>query len=192
MKWFLSAIAAIAIGLAAYAVSAFVSLEHLVSAARAADGARLIALTDVPRVRHSLVDQIITAYLQKIGQTRPVKQFERMAIETFGASIADEVVIKLTTPENLSALLNAGAVHDATNKIEISDMAPLANFDISNLANVASHIAPFKIVEFSLRLGSDRSGGSINMHFDGPGWKLSGISLPASAVQHLVDRLPTR
>jgi hypothetical protein len=192
MKWVFGAIAAIAICFVAYATSAFISLEELVSAARAADGTRLLALTDVPRVRHSLVDQIITAYLQKIGRNRPVKPFERMAIETFGASIADELVIKLTTPDNIAALLNSGAVRDAANKIEISNMAPLARFDVSSFANVIAHVAPFKLFEFSLRLGSGQSAGSINMHFDGPRWRLSAINLPTSAVQNLVDRLPAR
>jgi hypothetical protein len=121
-----------------------------------------------------------------------VKPFERMAIETFGSSIADEVVIKLMTPDNITALLNSGAVRDAANKIEISNMAPLASFDVSSFANVIAHVAPVKLVEFSLRLGSGQSAGSINMHFDRPRWKLSGISLPTSAVQTLVNRLPTR
>jgi hypothetical protein len=191
MKWFSAAVAAIVICFIGYAGSALVSLEQLVSAAKSADGSRLMALTDVARVRHSLVDQIITVYLQKIGQKSPVKPFERMAIETFGASIADEVVIKLTTPENISALLNTGAVRDVSSTIDISNMPALANFDASSM-NALKHMAPVKLVEFSLRLGSDPGDGSISMHFDGPRWKLSGINLPTAAIENLVDRLPVR
>jgi hypothetical protein len=151
-----------------------------------------LAMSDVPRLRYSLVDQIITAYLAKIGQKREVKPFERMAIQTFGASIADEFAIKLTTPENLSAILKSGVVHDAANKIDVSKMPPLADFDASSIFNVAWHVVPIKLVEFSLWLGADPSAGAIRMHFAGSSWKLSGIELPAAMVSRLVDRLPVR
>lgn len=192
MKWLLGALIAAALIIFVYLASAWYSLDQLVSAARSADGARLLQLTDVPRVRHSLVDQIIVAYLKKIGRDRPVKPFERMAIETFGASIADEIVIKLTTAENLSALLKTGVIHDAANNLEFGNMAALANFDISRPGHTLRHMRPVKLVEFSLQLGTKPSAGSISMHFDGPGWRLSGINLPAAAVDKLVDRLPSR
>jgi hypothetical protein len=111
-----------------------------------------------------------------------------MAIQTFGVSIADELVIKLATPENLTALLNAGAVHDLANNLELRGLPALASFDMSP-SNVFRHWHPVKLVEFSLRLSADPAGGSLSMHFDGPGWKLSGINLPAAAIQALVDRL---
>jgi hypothetical protein len=146
----------------------------------------------VPRVRHSLVDQIIRAYLKKLGRDRPLKLFERMTIETFGASLADEVVIKLTSAENLMVLLKAGTIRDAASNLELGSMAALANFDISHPARALKHMRPVKLVEFSLRLGGDPSAGSISMHFEGPSWKLSGINLPAPVISKLVDRLPSR
>jgi hypothetical protein len=192
MKWLVGLLAAIAVLLLTYAGTAFFSLGRLAAAAREGDGARLMAMSDVPRVRHALVDQIINAYLEKIGQKRELKPFERMAVQTFGASIADEVVIKLTTPENLSAILKSGAVHDAANRIDISNMPPLADFDVSSILNVLEHVVPIKPVEFSLRLGADPSAGAIRMHFAGSAWKLSGIELPSAMVSRLVDRLPVR
>ena len=66
---------------------------------------RVMERTDIARVRHSLVDQLVGTYLSKLGQRRPVKPFERMAIATFGSSIADDLVNKLITPENVSVLL---------------------------------------------------------------------------------------
>jgi hypothetical protein len=190
MKWFISLVVAIAVVSLAYAGTAFVSLGSLATAAREGDGARLMAMSDVPRVRHALVEQIINAYLERIGQKRELKPFERMAVQTFGASIADEVAIKLTTPENLSAILKSGAVRDAANKIDISNMPPLADFDVSSIFNVVEHVVPIKLVEFSLRLGADPSAGAIRMHFAGLAWKLSGLELPAAMVSKLVDRLP--
>ena len=192
MKWLLGALIAAALIVFVYLASAWYSLDQLVLTARSGEGARLLQLTDVPRVRHSLVDQIIVAYLKKIGRGRPVKPFERLAIETFGASIADEVVIKLTTAENLSALLQTGVIHDAANNLEFGQMAALANLDISHPGHALRQMRPVKLVEFSLQLGAEPSAGSISMHFDGPGWKLSGINVPAATVDKLVGRLPSR
>lgn len=62
----------------------------------------------MPRVRHSLVDQLMVACLNRLGQKRPVRPFERMAINTFSATIADDLVVKFMTPENLPVLLNSG------------------------------------------------------------------------------------
>ena len=192
MRWFIAISMAAVVCVLAYLALAWFSLEQLVAAARRQDGARLLQLTDVPRVRHSLVDQIITAYLHKIGAIRPVKPFERMAIETFGASIADEVVIKLTTADNLSALLGAGVVRDAANSLDFGTMPALASFNISNPADALKQMHPVKPVEFSLQIGADPSAGSISMHFEGQQWKLSGINLPAAAISKLVERLPAR
>jgi hypothetical protein len=49
-----------------------------------------------------------------------------------------------------------------------------------------------KTVEFELQLGDSPSAGSISMHFEDWGWKLSSINLPASIVARLVERLPVR
>ncbi|MGH8338132.1 MAG: DUF2939 domain-containing protein [Gammaproteobacteria bacterium] len=192
MKWLVALLAASIIGLAIYAGSALVSLERLAAAARASDGATVMARTNVPRVRHAVVHQLITAYLAKIGQTRPVKPFERMAIETFGASLADDLANKLITPDNLSAILRTGTVRDLGAKIEFAEMPALANVDVSDVPNVLRRVQLIKPVEFEIWLGSDRSAGSISMHFEGTGWKLSSIALPATIVAKLIERLPAR
>jgi len=192
LKWMVGLLAAFVVALATYAGSALVSLERLAAAARASNGAEVMARTNVPRVRHAVVHQLITAYLAKIGQTRPVKPFERMAIETFGASLADDLAIKLITPDNLSAILRTGAVRDLNAKLEFTGMPALANVDVSDVPNVLRRVQLIKPVEFEIWLGSDRSAGSISMHFEGAGWKLSGISLPATIVAKLLDRLPAR
>src|SRR4051794_37854809 len=105
LKWTAWILGVIILALASYMGSALISLERLTAAARASNGAEVIARTDVPRVRHAIVSQLIEAYLAKIGQTRQIKPFERIAIETFGASIADELAVKLITAENVSAIL---------------------------------------------------------------------------------------
>jgi hypothetical protein len=78
-----------------FEVQAVVSLANLVIAVRDGDVAQVMERTDLARVRHSLVDQLIDAYLAKLGQQRPVKPFERVAI---------------MTPDNVSVILRTGKV----------------------------------------------------------------------------------
>ncbi|WP_354208822.1 MULTISPECIES: DUF2939 domain-containing protein [unclassified Bradyrhizobium] len=80
MRWLVGIVAAFLICLLTYAGSAFVSVLELVSALRSGDAAQVVARTNLPRIRHSVVDQVVSAYLDRIGQKRPVRPFERMAV----------------------------------------------------------------------------------------------------------------
>lgn len=192
MRWTIRIFLLVLAGCVIYLSSALVSLARLAEAARAADGAAVIARTDIPRVRHSIVSQLITAYLDKVGKKRPVGAFERIAVGTFGASIADDLATKLITADNLSAILQYGAVADNSARLEFTGMPALADLDHSNVIDVLQRVRFIKPVELEIRLGPDRSAGSISLHFEGTGWKLSAINLPAPIVTKLLDRLPTR
>jgi len=192
MKWLLGIVAVLLLCLVAYAGSAFVSALDLVSAVRSGDAAQVMARTDLPRLRHSLVDQVMSTYLDRLAQKRPVRPFERMAINAFGATIADDLAIKLMTPENLSALLKSGTVRNGAENITFGTMSSLAELDISNIFVFAGRITLVKPVEFALRLGDSQDAGSVSMHLDGTTWKLSGIGLPPKVLANMVDRLPTR
>jgi hypothetical protein len=189
MKWLTGALGALAICLLVYAGSAFASLAGLVAAARSGDAQKVMARTDLPRVRHALVDQLIDAYLRRLGRERPVKPFERLAINTFGASIADDLAGKLMTQDNIAVLLQTGAVRD---NVELGNIPPLADIDPADVVAILRRVVPIKPVEFSLRLGASADAGSISMHFGGGGWKLSAVNLPAKMLAKLVERLPTR
>ncbi|SCB18097.1 Protein of unknown function [Bradyrhizobium shewense] len=192
MKWLVGIFAAAMVCVVVYAGSAFVSLLGLVSAVRSGDAGQVMAKTDLPRVRHSLVDQVMSAYLDRLGQKRLVRPFERMAINAFGAAIADDLAIKFMTPENLSVLLKSGTVRNATENITFGTMSSLAELDISNIFVFAGRITLVKPVEFALRLGAGQDAGTVSMHFEGTTWKLSGIGLPPKVLASMVDRLPTR
>jgi hypothetical protein len=192
MKWLVGILAAVLVCLVVYAGSAFVSVLGLVSAVRSGDAAQVMSRTDLPRVRHSLVDQVMSAYLDRLGQKRPVRPFERMAIAAFGATIADDLAIKFMTPENLSVLLKSGTVRNVTENITFGTMSSLAELDISNIFVFVGRITLVKPVEFALRLGAGQDAGSVSMHFEGTTWKLSGIGLPPKVLANMVDRLPTR
>ncbi|WP_377831250.1 DUF2939 domain-containing protein (plasmid) [Bradyrhizobium lupini] len=190
MRWLIGILAAFLICLCIYAGSAFVSVLGLVSAVRSADAAQVIVRTNLPRLRHSIVDQIVSAY--RIGQRRPVRPFERMAINAFGATIADDLAVKLMTPENLSVLLSSGNVRNAAENITFGTMPSLAELDVSNIFVLAGRITLVKPVEFAVRLGESQDAGSVSLHFEGATWKLSGITLPPRVLSSIVDRLPTR
>jgi hypothetical protein len=62
-------------------------------------------------------------------------------------------------------------------------MPALAGLDFSNTFGILRRLSPVKIVEFEIALGNDASFGAIGLHFEGNGWKLSGVDLPAKAVR---------
>lgn len=192
MKWLVGIVAVLLLCLAVYAGSAFVSALDLVSAVRSSDAAQVMTRTDLPRVRHSLVDQVVSAYLDRLGQKRPVRPLERMAISAIGATIANDLAIKLVTPENLSAVLKSGTVRNGAENITFGTMSSVAELDVSNICVFAGRITLVKPVEFALRLGDSQDAGRVSMHLDGTTWKLSGIGLPPKVLANMVDRLPTR
>src|SRR5712664_1354145 len=109
MRWFLTPIIAVLVAIGVYVGSAIVSLNGLVGASKAGNGAEILARTDVPRLKRSLVDQIVSAYLIRTGQNRPIKPIERVLANTYGASIADALVSKMITAENLTNILQNGS-----------------------------------------------------------------------------------
>ena len=187
MRWTVAISVALLLTLGAYAGSAAMSLHGLVQAAQSGDAAAVMSRTDLPRLKRSLVEQIVAAYLNRIGQKRAVKPLERLAANTYGASIADVMVGKLLTQERLTELLNSGKVSlDAS---DLGEMGQLSRVS-PKLLETAKRIRLVNPVEFSLRLGSGQDDGSISLHFEGDGWKLSGIRLPGAVLDALSRQLP--
>jgi Protein of unknown function (DUF2939) len=186
MRWFLGTLVALLVGAVVYIGSAIVSLDRLVEAAKAGDGAGVLARTDTARLRRSLVDQIVAAYLKRLGQDRPVKPLERLAANTYGASIADAMIAKMLTAENLTSILNKGAINAGGG---VASMQRLTEIRPSNVFETLGRISPVKPVELLIRLGDSDNAGGVAIHFEGDGWKLSGILLPNAAVQVLAQDL---
>lgn len=187
MRWFFAALLALLIAAGIYIGSALVSLNGLVEAARAGDGAAILARTDAERLRHSLVDQIVSAYLKQLGRDRPVKPLERVLANTYGATVADAMIAKLLTAENLTRILKSGTI--GSGEGPVANMQGLGEIDTSNVFAMLNRISLVKPVEFLFRLGDAESAGGVSLHFEGNGWKLSGIQLPAAAVQVLAQSL---
>lgn len=188
MRWLVGTVVPLVVLAGVYAGSAVVSLKGLVEAARAGNGAEILARTDQARLRHSLVDQIVTAYLTQTGQNRPIKPWARMVANTYGASIADALVSKMLTPENLTSILSKGTLAIVPG-VE-ANMLPLGELDTSGVLGVLRRFSPVKPVEFAIRLGESDTSGAISLHFEGDGWKLSGVQLPAPALKALAQSFP--
>ncbi|WP_375414040.1 DUF2939 domain-containing protein [uncultured Bradyrhizobium sp.] len=187
MRWFFGVLVALLVGAGIYVGSAVISLGGLVEAARAGDGAAVLARTDLPRLRHSLVEQIVGGYLKQLGRDRPIKPLEQMLVNSYGATVADAMIAKMLTKENLTRILNQGAVGLGGNPI--ADMHRLSELSTSGTLDLLRRISPTKPVEFLVRLGDTEQAGGVSLHFQGDGWKLSGIQLPAAAVQALAQSL---
>src|SRR5947199_4895678 len=140
MRWFLAVLFALLAGIGIYAGSALVSFRGLVEAARAGDGAAVLARTDAERLRRSLVDQIVSAYLKQMGKDRPVKPLERMLANTYGATVADAIIAKMLTAENLTRILKEGAI--SSGETPIANMPGLGEIDTSNLLRMLNRISP--------------------------------------------------
>jgi hypothetical protein len=115
-----------------------------------------------------------------------------MAVNAFGATIADDLAVKLMTPENLSVLLRSGTAHNAAENITFGTMSSFAELDLSNIFVFVGRITLVKPVEFAVKLGANQDAGSVSLHYEGATWRLSGITLPPKVLSSIVDRLPTR
>lgn len=129
MRWLIGTVLALLLSLVIYVGSAVWSLKGLAEAAQSGNGQEIIARTDLPRVKRSLVDQIVRAYLERQGAKRPLKPMEKMLINAYGASIADALVGKMLTEDNLTKMLRNGVVTVGSSS---SQMAALTALDVSN------------------------------------------------------------
>jgi hypothetical protein len=191
MRWVFGALFVAVVLAGTYLGSAVVSLGRLVMAAQNANSAEILARTDVERVKRSLVDQIVSAYLVRTGQSRTIKPLERMLVNAYGASVADALVGRLLTEENLTRILRNGTV-EADGQNPIAQFPALAELNPSRSLDLISRISPVKPVEFYVRLGAGEDSGGISLHFDGGGWKLSGVQLPVKVVHALAAKLPSK
>jgi hypothetical protein len=63
--------------------------------------------------------------------------------------------------------------------VDHNQIIALGGIDTSRVLATLGRLSLVKPV----RLGDDEGAGAISLHFEGNGWKLSGLNLPAKAVQ---------
>lgn len=189
MRWAIGTLAVLTLAVIIYLGSAVVAVGSLINAAKAGNGAEVIARTNLDRLRRSLVDQIVDAYLERTGRKKPL---ERLLANTYGASIADAMLQKMLTAENLTKLLQTGVVAGPENSTLVIPALSSINAGVYELLG---RVRPVKLTELSIRTspGSDPSNySSVSIHFEGDGWKLSGINLPKSVTRQLAATLPVK
>ncbi|HWW47682.1 MAG TPA: DUF2939 domain-containing protein [Xanthobacteraceae bacterium] len=195
MRWFLATLAAIVLILFTYFGSAYVALSDLVTAARTGDAERIVARTDSVRLKQSVADQIVWAYLEQVGKTRKISTSERFLANTVGTTLADALISQALTTEGLLLILREGKLLNPSQNIALTELPRLADLNLKNIQGLAGRIRMIKLREIAIRIGSniDRdNNGAVRMRLDGFGWKLSGVDLPPRTLRELAARLPVR
>jgi len=195
MRWFLGTIAALIIAIAVYLGLAASSLATLAAAARAGDVAKVLDKTDTRALSRSLANQIVNAYLDRIGATRQVGAMEKMLINTYGATIADAMAARMLTAENLTQILKNGKVDASQGLPSFAGLPALGDLQTGNWLSLLGRVNFIQPVLLGIRV-SDKSDpesyAAINLHFTAGEWKLSGIELPKPIVRTLAASLPVK
>lgn len=181
----------LALLIVAYIGSIVTSVQGLVNAAKSGDAAEIIARTDLPRLRRSITDQILDAYLEKSPDKKPLN---RMIATTYGASVADAMLAKFLTAENLTQLLRTGSANDPSQGTKW-DIPPIGTLDTSHILKLVSRVRPIQIKEIEFRISetdTPETYSSISFHLNGATWHLSGIRLPRPLIEKLSQGLPRR
>jgi len=175
---------------AAYVTSMAISTSRLIDAARAGDGAEVLARTDIGRVKRSLTEQIIDAYLERVG--KGAKATTVLVANTYGASLADAMLSKLLTADNLRQLLATGSAGSGSETLAIP---PISAIDPRNALAFLPRLFPVNIVQMGIRVSEATSGddyAAVSLRFDGTGWRLATITMPKGRVRELASSLPVR
>ncbi|HWV97362.1 MAG TPA: DUF2939 domain-containing protein [Xanthobacteraceae bacterium] len=195
MRW-ISGIVVVAVALiVVYYGSAFYSLSQLLAATRAGDGAAIVARTDLPRLSRSLSEQIVNAYLDRISAARRVGTMERMLVGSYGATVADVLVAKMLTSENLTQLLTSGQFSETPGKPLISKLPSLTDLQRINVVTQFGRMHFINPVKLSIRVSKaadPEQATSIVLHRSSLTWKLAGIELPRALVRDIAATLPAR
>lgn len=195
MRWIFGTLAALIVAVAIYLGLAASSLATLASAARAGDIAKVIENTDVKALTRSLTEQIVDAYLDRIGAVRKVSAMEKILINTYGATVADAMAAKMLTAENLTQILRSGKVDASQGLPAFAGMPALGDLQTGNWLSLLGRVNFIQPVRLQIRISEKadpESYAAVTLHFEGAGWKLSGIELPKPIVRKLAASLPVK
>jgi hypothetical protein len=185
MRWLLRTLLILVVLLAVYVGTAVTSLKGLVADTQRGDVAAIMSRVDLPRLRHSLSDQIVRAHFKRIEQTRPVKTIERVAAPT----VVDVLLAQLLTAENIAKVLQSGTLPAPDGAASpVIAIPSLRGAGLESTLRLVTRLRPKSPVQLQVLL-DDSGEAAIRMHFEGTHWKLSGIDLPAAALQALVVNL---
>lgn len=195
MRWFVAVLIALVVAVTVWLGSAIYSVGQIANSARTGDGAAVLARTDVPALRRSLTEQIVRAYLERLGETRKVSQFERLVSNTYGATLADAMVAKLMTAETLTNLLKSGRFDGADKAPAFDGLPSLGDVNTDDMLDVLGRVHFIQPVLLAIRVSTRQEAdqfAAIQMHLDGSGWRLAGIEIPKAIIGKLAASLPAK
>ena len=197
MRMTLSISAALVALWLAYAVSPFVAAYRLVGAVADRDAAALSAGVDFRAVRASLGEQIARTYLRITGKAgAPGSLRDQLAQQLavgVAASVADQILVDLVSPQGLLDFLRTGAPPD----VESDGLPTPAGLSPQALGNVwrAYLNSELGIARFFLDVPVDKPRQeSFRLQFclRDWAWKLCGIELPEALQVRLAQELAKR
>lgn len=192
MRWFVGIVAAVVLLVLVYLGSAASSFANLAAAARAGDGAAVLERTDLKALNRSLTDQIVRAYLERIGATRRVGPMEKMLANTYGATVADAMVAKMLTADKVTQMLKNGNMEGGPG-LPSFRLPALGDLNTGNWLALLGRVNFIQPLLLGIRVSSDADNyAAINLHAEGLDWKLSGIELPKAIVRDLAASLPVK
>jgi hypothetical protein len=106
MRRFFIVVALFVALLVVYWASPFVSLHRMAANIEARDIAAMSEQVDFVRLRRSLTEEVVTAYLRFTGR----EKLGVLVASALGASIVDPLVAQIVNPESLMELLRGGSV----------------------------------------------------------------------------------
>ncbi len=172
MRWFFGTVAALIVAIAIYLGLAAATVSNLAAAARAGDIAKVLDKTDAKAVSPSLTNQIVNAYLDRIGATRKVSSMEKMLINIYGAAIADAMAAKMLTADNLTQILKSGKVDASQGLPPFAGLPALGDLNTGNWLALLGRVNFIQPVLLGIRVSekSDpESYAAIHLHFEGVG-----------------------
>ena len=175
-----------------YAASPYFALYGLAKAVEARDVAAIEERVSFRAVRISIARQIVTAYLDAKGQSVDPASLRRQATVGAGATIADPLVAQLVSAEALIDLLDDGWPQAVAKE----KTASIDGVDLKSLGSawrlfVNSESRGFRTFIFAVPDGQPpQERFKLQFRLVGLTWKLTGIELPASLRQRLVQELP--
>lgn len=160
--------------LAAYALSPFLAIRELRTAANSGDRARLETLVDFPAVRDSLKSQISAKLLQAMHDDPDLKGNPLAALGALVApAITDRVIDSVVTPDGLVSIIAQGKVARAESRSVSGSSPPPAHMQASygyeGLNRFEVHLRRTDDPAVSVGLGLSRRGFV--------GWQLTRIDI---------------
>src|SRR6516225_3917053 len=166
----------------------FLALRGLAAALQAGDVTAINEEVDYPRLRRSLTEQIIGAYLRLTGRASQLGALGPLATAV-GASIVDPWVSQIVNPENLAQLLRGGTVSTELGPVSFK----FGNLPATlNLAWDAWLSSEYGLGHFSVWLppgATEASQFRLRMQLLRWHWKITGIDLPEKLRDQIAGEL---